>query len=584
MAYTKIEPIKDYAHLKNVLEYDTQNKKTENKLLVDSYACSSNPVLTAKDFENTVIKGVGNKGNNVAWHLYQSFSPEDNVSPQKAMEIGKELMRKAYPDYKYVIATHVDKEHIHNHIIICSVDFKNFHKLHSNKASLAKIQSISDELCRENGLSIISKNDKNHKQKLKEDIDTAVTKSKNIYDFIFTMQNLGYQVKEEKHNGISNFAFKNDKMKRYMRASSISLDYTKPMIEARIENKSAAKSETRTIYDDKIKKISKRKILQREIDNSIKKAKSYDEFIQDMQRKNFQVKQGVHLALKGENFERFIRSESIRKDNTYYHYSEDMIRFRIEHREEYEKMTEKKIGRIISRDKLYGGLDNWAAGENSNTMGRSHNFIRDVVLYGNDYGVKFNYAIFLQYYKKEKYNLKEMEKDIVSLNTEMRKLLKSINAINEYWKIKPPVAKYLSEIQNGDEEAKRKYNISIIEETKQNYGTLSTTELWKKFNDLKNTKSELQTELCKQRLKLEAYDDVKFNFEHKNGWASLVDGVEQEFFEYLSENGINSFNEFEILWKEELEAEQREAEEKEAQKQEKKEKVIEAVKSIFKFN
>ncbi|MCD8215223.1 MAG: relaxase/mobilization nuclease domain-containing protein, partial [Clostridiales bacterium] len=155
MAYIKMVDIKDSSktHFKNALEYILRNEKTQNGILIDSYYCT--PEFAEIQFEQVRSREVVKKGNNIAWHLYQSFPPDDNVTPEQALEIGKELMKRFYPNYQYVIATHTDKNHIHSHILINSVDFKTFHKLNFNKNVLAQIQAVSDDICLENNLSVI---------------------------------------------------------------------------------------------------------------------------------------------------------------------------------------------------------------------------------------------------------------------------------------------------------------------------------------------------------------------------------------------------------------------------------------------
>ncbi|MCD7855174.1 MAG: relaxase/mobilization nuclease domain-containing protein [Clostridiales bacterium] len=142
-------------HLKNTLEYILRKDKTQNGELIDSYYCT--PEYAEIQFEQVRSKEVIKKGNNIAWHLFQSFSHDDDITPEQALEIGKELMRRYYPNYQYVIATHTDKDHIHNHIILNSVDFKTFHKLNFNKGILAQIQAVSNDICIENNLSVIDK-------------------------------------------------------------------------------------------------------------------------------------------------------------------------------------------------------------------------------------------------------------------------------------------------------------------------------------------------------------------------------------------------------------------------------------------
>lgn len=93
MAWTEIKPIKSSTHLENSLEYITKDEKTLNKNLIDSHKCFSNPKQAELAFENTRLRAI-NKGNNIAWSIKQSFAPEDNVTPEIALEIGKECMKK----------------------------------------------------------------------------------------------------------------------------------------------------------------------------------------------------------------------------------------------------------------------------------------------------------------------------------------------------------------------------------------------------------------------------------------------------------------------------------------------------------
>lgn len=158
--------------------------------------------------------------------------------------------------------------------------------------------------------------------KLRKAIDETIQNSDKFSDFIATMQSKEYTIKIGKH-----ISFKND---------------------------------------DKVIVKSKRKILRAELDASLKKAKSHEEFLNDMCRKNFEVKEGKHLAFKGENQERFIRSESLG-----YHYTEEVLRFRFECEEEYKTMADNRIGRVIDWTDFDGTMYNWACGENDNIENRS---------------------------------------------------------------------------------------------------------------------------------------------------------------------------------------------------------------------
>ena len=130
MAVTKIKPIK--STLKKALDYIQNPDKTDGKMLVSSFGCS--PETADIEFEFTIAQAL-NRGNNLAHHLIQSFEPGE-VDYQKAHEIGKQLADAVTKGkYEYVLTTHIDKGHVHNHIIFCSVNFVDHHKYNSNKRS-----------------------------------------------------------------------------------------------------------------------------------------------------------------------------------------------------------------------------------------------------------------------------------------------------------------------------------------------------------------------------------------------------------------------------------------------------------------
>ena len=151
MAVTKIKPVK--STLKKALDYIQNPDKTDGKMLVSSFGCS--PETADIEFAFTIAQAL-ERGNNLAHHLIQSFEPGE-VDYQKAHEIGKQLADAVTKGkYEYVLTTHIDKGHVHNHIIFCSVNFVDHHKYNSNKRSYYGIRNMSDRLCRENGLSVVA--------------------------------------------------------------------------------------------------------------------------------------------------------------------------------------------------------------------------------------------------------------------------------------------------------------------------------------------------------------------------------------------------------------------------------------------
>ena len=144
MAYTKIHAIK--ATVDKAIDYICNPEKTDEKMFVSSYACS--PETAAYDFKYTLDHCRENSPNK-AYHLIQAFAPGE-VGFEEAHRIGKELADKLLEGkYSYVVTTHIDKGHVHNHIIFCAADNIEHNKYHDCKQSYYHIRKLSDELCRE---------------------------------------------------------------------------------------------------------------------------------------------------------------------------------------------------------------------------------------------------------------------------------------------------------------------------------------------------------------------------------------------------------------------------------------------------
>lgn len=140
------------------LDYIMNPKKTDGGILVSTYACS--PETAADEFmlfrqEYQANTGRTQENEVIGYHVRQAFKPEE-ITPEEANEIGKELASRMTDDqFAYVVATHIDKHHIHNHIIICSTDLEGQHKYRDVKQSAKDLAQISDSLCREHSLSVI---------------------------------------------------------------------------------------------------------------------------------------------------------------------------------------------------------------------------------------------------------------------------------------------------------------------------------------------------------------------------------------------------------------------------------------------
>lgn len=257
MAYTKIHAIK--ATVNKAIDYICNPDKTDEKIFVSSFACS--PETAAIDFKYTLDYCRENSINK-AYHLMQAFQP-DEVSFEEAHQIGQELADKLLEGkYSYVVTTHIDKGHVHNHIIFCASDNIEHNKYHDCKSSYYRIRKISDELCKEHHLSIITPSQKSGskynewsadqngiswKTRIRKDINQCIKSSSSFDEFMILMKTKGYEIKEAQY-----IAFRPLGKERFVRGSEKSLgtEYTKERIVARIENKKARKTSILTSDKD----------------------------------------------------------------------------------------------------------------------------------------------------------------------------------------------------------------------------------------------------------------------------------------------------------------------------------------------
>ena len=150
MAVTKTHPIKSM--LKAAIDCICNPEKMDGKLLVSSYGCAAE---TADIEFSWTRRHAIDKGTHLGCHLIQVFEPGE-VTPEEAHEIGMELAKEILGGkYEFVLTTHIDKNHIHNHLIFNAVSFTDYKHYHSNKRSYHEIRSASDRICKEHDLSVI---------------------------------------------------------------------------------------------------------------------------------------------------------------------------------------------------------------------------------------------------------------------------------------------------------------------------------------------------------------------------------------------------------------------------------------------
>jgi len=150
--------------LLNVLQYVTQEKKTRfgDARLVTGHNC----VPQSSFIEMTTTKNRFRKtGGMQFYHFVQSFSADDNVTPQEANAIGLEFAQRQFPDFEVVVATHVDTGHLHNHLVVNSVSCQDGHKLHQSRNDLILNRTVNDEICLAHGLSVLERPELHSKKK-----------------------------------------------------------------------------------------------------------------------------------------------------------------------------------------------------------------------------------------------------------------------------------------------------------------------------------------------------------------------------------------------------------------------------------
>jgi phosphopantetheinyl transferase (holo-ACP synthase) len=242
MAVTKIIPIR--FTIEKSVSYICNPHKTGDCLYIHSEHCV--PQTAALTFQHHLGQARAG-GNTIGRHLIQSFAPGE-VNPETAHEIGKKLADEILGGrYAYVMATHIDRGHVHNHFVWGAADVESHKKYHSNKRTYHDIRAVSDRLCEEHNLSVIvpqgvgksyteyhaEKQGASWKAKLKAAVDTILSESADFDDFLRHMEAQGYEVKKGTH-----ISFRASGQTRFTRAKTLGADYTEDALQRRISEKS----------------------------------------------------------------------------------------------------------------------------------------------------------------------------------------------------------------------------------------------------------------------------------------------------------------------------------------------------------
>lgn len=231
--------------LDGTIDYVVNPDKTEQRLFESCLNCSS-VENASRDMDRT--KRRYNKRDGVqGYHIIQSFKPGE-LTPEQTHVIGVEFARRLFGErFEVVIGTHLDRHHLHNHIAVNSVSFVDGRKLRYNmKTYFREIQQVSDDLCREYGLSVIQPKGKGKshvewqaekakkptiRAQIRRDIDGIIGRSLNFTTFLKDLRSAGYEVR---YNGRKHTAVKPPYGRKFIRLDSLGENYTDAAIERRI--------------------------------------------------------------------------------------------------------------------------------------------------------------------------------------------------------------------------------------------------------------------------------------------------------------------------------------------------------------
>lgn len=423
--------------IKDSLDYGKNPNKTRNGELISFYEC--NPItahyefLLSKKQYNFITGKIQDKEHDIIlYQLRQSFKPE-TISAENANRLGYELaMRFTKGKHAFIVATHEDRKHIHSHIYFNSTNLDGTKKFKNFLGSTYAIRKLSDQICVENGLSIIknpkpskdhygtwlgSKKKLSNRDILRRDIDTIISQNpKDFEEFLDLIKSIGYTIKQKKF-----LTFENPKFKKAIRCDSLKDNYTEENIRNRIKEKQTDKSFDCIIYEPF--KVN----LLVDIENSIKAKNSHG---YEQWAKTFNLKQAAQtlIYLQENDIDEYSKLDKkvIETKDLYYELVKEI------------KSIEKRLIEIKDLEKYIGNY------------GKTKNVYSEYCKSG------YNKKIFEEY--KEKIILHEAAKK--AFDTIGLKKLPSINTLKtEYATLKSKKSKLYNEYQKIKSKIKK---LSIV--------------------------------------------------------------------------------------------------------------------------
>ncbi|NLT47081.1 MAG: relaxase/mobilization nuclease domain-containing protein [Clostridiales bacterium] len=239
--------------IKDRTDYAQNPEKTDGGQLISSYECD--PKLVEEQFaiaKREYLQKTGRRyqGDVIAYQIRQAFKPRE-ITPEEANRIGYETaMRWTKGRHAFIVATHIDRAHIHNHIIYNSTNLACNHKYRDFIRSGRALQKVSDQVCLENGLSVIrpkwytertKRTEYPERPSFRDEIRLAVDncldkKPKDLEAFLKLLEQMGYEIKRGKY-----IAVRGGEQKKFVRFRSLGEGYTEQDIENLLSEKSGQK-------------------------------------------------------------------------------------------------------------------------------------------------------------------------------------------------------------------------------------------------------------------------------------------------------------------------------------------------------
>ena len=319
MATTKLHGIR--STLNKSIEYIIDPRKTRNGSLVISNGCSTSGQTAQTEFENVRKQGSG-RSKILAQHIIQSFAPGE-ITPEEAQVVGLEFCQKLLGEnYQYILATHVDHEHIHNHIIVNNTNSNThntfeteFNQGKKSERAWAKVRELSDEICKKYCLSVIQNPENNRgkthyewdmsrqglswKAKLKFAIDNAIKESEDFDDFLRVCKERGIEVVYNPEHVID-LKFKLTGQKKFTRSRTLGWYYETKQIIKRIElyNGIIRTHEKSNLIDTQTEKMQNSSALQHwaEIENMKRTAKALNQLTEYTEKDRESIEKKLFAA------------------------------------------------------------------------------------------------------------------------------------------------------------------------------------------------------------------------------------------------------------------------------------------------